>query len=413
MGINGIVKRGTKTIYGEDKMEDIKQIIDKIGETKGWSKSTRMIYRSVLKGYLKYQQMTLQELIDEAYQEEEDKTPHHRLTLRRRLIEYFDYLKSQGKSYNTLASTKRGIVNVYKYYGVKIPDLVGFTGKQFTHNPRMSLEYEDIITREEIQELLEVASLNMKALILFSCSSGTALNEVLHITIQDYINATYEYHQQRQYNHESDTTYLQRVINKLIEKQENTDIVPTFKLIRRKTAKPYYTFCTPETSKAICQMLDDRIVDHKIKLTDRLFGMGRTTIYRHLNQLENICHIGKAGRYKKTTVHMFRRYFATTMANTSDGTYEDIMPEYLIDECEGRSSNKINKVYIKKNPKQLKEQYTKYMSKVYLTKEHEIEQLKKQVKEDAEVQRQLDSMKHMIQELSESVDHKSVDSYVW
>lgn len=75
---------------------------------------------------------------------------------------------------------------------------------------------------------------------------------------------------------------------------------------------------------------------------------------------------------------MLRRFFATTMSNPSNDELDDIMPDEYIDLFEGRSKGNMNKVYIKKDPKQLKKIYMKYMDKVIIYDDD----LKKKVLED-------------------------------
>ena len=53
--------------------------------------------------------------------------------------------------------------------------------------------FKDLPDKEVIREAFQIASSLMKAIILFSCSSGCARTETLSLTIGDYIKALSEY----------------------------------------------------------------------------------------------------------------------------------------------------------------------------------------------------------------------------
>ena len=74
----------------------------------------------------------------------------------------------------------------------------------------------------------------MRAIILFISSSGCGRSETVNLTIQDFINATSDYHH---------NTEIYNVLNELKDKQ---DIIPRWEICRNKTNKFYTTFTSPE-----------------------------------------------------------------------------------------------------------------------------------------------------------------------
>ena len=82
----------------------------------------------------------------------------------------------------------------------------------------------------------------MKAIILFSCSSGCARTEALSLTIGDYIDALSEYLPN---NRKRDIFDVIDYLNDV------NDVVPTFSILRKKTNKYYLTYCSPEAVKDI------------------------------------------------------------------------------------------------------------------------------------------------------------------
>ena len=83
----------------------------------------------------------------------------------------------------------------------------------------------------------------MRAFVLFMSSSGCARQETLNITIQDFIEATKEYHASND---------IYEIINEL---KGRKDIIPIFKLKRQKTNEYYHTFCSPEATCEIFHYL--------------------------------------------------------------------------------------------------------------------------------------------------------------
>ena len=130
-------------------MKDI-EYFNQVADSKEWSDKTKMSYKTAYKQYVEFCGKSFIELHDEAYQDEEEKTPHYRLQLRTRLNSWINHLKNKGLSKNTITTKKNGIILLYKYAGIHIPELDKISGKSFNNNPSQQLQYEDIITREDL-----------------------------------------------------------------------------------------------------------------------------------------------------------------------------------------------------------------------------------------------------------------------
>ena len=354
------------------------EYFNQVSESKEWSDKTSKTYRFAYNQYREFCGKSFMELLDEAYQDEEDKTPHYRLQLRTRLNSWINHLKEKGLSKNTISTKKSGIILLYKYAGIHIPELDKISGKAFNNNPSQQLQYEDIITREEIKKSLEIADPTLKAVIITSAVTGSAKNEILSMKIRTFIEGTKEYHQLNvpdNLNSEDQHNFIKEVLKKL---SNIDDVVVTFKLVREKVQKNYYTFCTPECTKHILNMLKERIEtreyynennrnSHKwIGLDDKLFKINEYYLKDRLKIINETLGLGKAGRYRKLNLHMLRRYFATTLSNPVDGDLDTIMPSEYIDAFEGRSKNSMISIYAKKNPEELKKVYMKYMYRLVI-----------------------------------------------
>lgn len=355
------------------------EYFQQVAESKEWSEQTIKAYIMAYKQYREFCGKSFMELLDEAYQDEEDKTPHYRLQLRTRLNSWINHLKNEGLSKNSISTKKNGVILFYKYAGIHIPELDKISGKAFNNNPSQQLQYEDIITREEIKRSIEIADSTLRALIITSAVTGSAKNEILSMKIRTFIEGTKEYHQMDIPNNlevEEQHNFIKEVLEKL--DQVDDDVVVTFKLVREKVQKNYYTFCTPECTKHILNMLKERIETREyynennrnphrwIELDDKLFKINQTYLAERLAIINETLNLGLAGRYRKLNLHMLRRYFATTLSNPLDGDLDTIMPSEYIDAFEGRSKNSMISIYAKKNPQELKKVYMKYMYRLVI-----------------------------------------------
>ena len=126
------------------------------------------------------------------------------------------------------------------------------------------------------------------------------------MSIRHFIEGTKEYHQMDIPKNLSDKDQ-HNFIKKVLEKLDTfEDIVVTFKLVRAKVQKNYYTFCT-------------------------LFKINNEYLREKLAIINKTLNLGIAGRYRKLNLHMLRRYFASTLSNPVDGDLDTVMPSEYID----------------------------------------------------------------------------------
>lgn len=140
----------------------------------------------------------------------------------------------------------------YSHHEIELPKLPPFQLDEYVET------YEDIPTKEDIQAVIEYATnTQYKAIILFMISSGSARNETMNLTIEQFIDATKDYH---------NSTKIDDVLNEL-EKQD--DIIPLWKMYRPKTNTPYYTCNSPECTTAFIQ----HIRKEKLHNNDKIFNI--------------------------------------------------------------------------------------------------------------------------------------------
>ena len=320
-------------------MQD-ENFIQNIIDIRNISPSTQDIYRIVVTKYTRQNNKSMVELIDEAEKEEEERIRWKKRTLRTRLLKfrstlYNDYLKNTAKRYFTCICT------IYRHCEIEIGDFPPISEKNV--KTTRTINYQDLPDEEIIKKALSIANIRERAIILFIISSGCGRTEVSNITVQDYINATSEYH---------NSNNIYEVLNILKDKE---DVVPQFEIFRKKTHKYYITFCTPEAANAINVHLVSK--EKEIHNEDKLFNISASNMNYVFNVLNDKLALGKKGTYTRLRPHMLRKFHASRLHNAG-------MSIDKVDSLQGRSKNKVHTAYFLDDPASLKEEYIRYMDAV-------------------------------------------------
>lgn len=325
-------KQYRNVIYMDMNDEDI---LEDFGKTRGLSQKSIGDYRSSIKAYRKYFNTTLQELLTEAEQEEEKGIRWKNRTLKRRLLEYRSYL-SEKYLRNTARNHFLRIITICRHYEIEVHQLPRWNEKSM--NIPKPINYSDLPDKEIIKEAVRISNNLMKAIILFMSSSGTARREALNLTLDDFIEATSQYHQE---------TDIYGVIKALDGKE---DVIPTFRLRRQKTNKHYYTFCSPEATQEIVNYLKGRE-----KLNEgRLFKTNTRYFTELFGELNDKMNLGKVGTYNRFRSHMLRKYHASQLYNNG-------MRREIVDALQGRGKSSTHSSYFMEDPEKLKQEYVNHL----------------------------------------------------
>lgn len=298
--------------------------------------STKKGYDSALKLYEKFQNESLENLFAEARLRKKKRISLKDRKIKRRLMEFRSYLLNSQLSPNTSRTYFSKVKTFYLHFEVELPHL-----PQAKYDKIYETNYLDLPTKEHIREALLISPIDLKAVILFMSSSGTAKAETLSLTVEHFIQATREYHHGGS---------IESILDILDNK---TNVVPTFYLKRIKTDKYYYTFCSPETSSAIVKYLKTR---SDLKLEDKLFDFTSSQLFSKLQEINDMMNWGFKGRYRFFRSHSLRKFHASNIG---------LSAEY-IDALQGRSKNQVHEAYIKTNPKKLKEIYMSRMKNLLI-----------------------------------------------
>lgn len=311
-------------------------LFEKFCQDRNIKSSTRNGYCSALKLYVSFNNETIEKLFDEARREENDRIPLKDRKIKKRLLNFRSYLLNSNLSPNTSKTYFSKVKTFYLHFEFELPHL-----QQAKYNKTYETNYLDLPTHEHIHDALLISSIDLKAVILYMSSSGSAMAETLSLTVNQFIKGTQDYHKGGS---------LEFILETLDKKK---DIVPTFYLRRIKTDKYYYTFCSPEASSYIVKYLKTR---ENLKLEDQLFDFTSSQLISKFQNINDKMNWGFVGKYRFFRTHTLRKFHASNIS---------LSTEY-IDALQGRSKNQVHEAYIKTNPQSLKEIYMSKMKNVMI-----------------------------------------------
>lgn len=327
------------------RQEDL-TILDELCLTRNLSKNTRRNYEQSIRSYTASQGLTLKQLLQEAEREEENGIRLKKRTLKKRLVTFQNYLlNTKGLSKTTIKKQLQIIKTIYTHYELEIPKLPKFNDNHVKdYEP---IYFDDLPSKGLIQEAIKVSKPNMKAVILFICSSGCAREETLSLSIQDFIDSTSEYHNS------------ENIYDVLEELKQHDDIVPIFKLKRKKTNQYYYTFCSPEAADAIIYYLESRT--DLLTPDKQLFKFEKSYFQKKFIEINELLGGQRKGAYGIFRSHMLRKFHASNLARGENGlTVEEI------DSLQGRCKNKVHTSYFLDDPNELRKKYISNIDKVLI-----------------------------------------------
>ena len=306
--------------------------------------STMVRYRTIINYYTESQGLPLYELIQEAEKEEDKGIRLKNRTIKKRLISHRNYLiNERNYSLITVQKTMIGLRTIYNHYEIELPRLPQLNNKNVKKYE--TIYYNDLPTKELIKRAVNHSKPLMKAIILFITSSGCARAETCSITLQDFIEATQEYHH---------SNNIYDVINELKNKE---DIIPIFHIKRMKTNNYYYTFCSPEATKAILDYLETRT--DQLKPEGQLFKINKNYLNVKFKELNDQLGGHSKGCYSLLRTHMLRKFHASNLARGENGLSLD-----EIDSLQGRCKDNVRQSYYFDDPKELRKKYITNIDKV-------------------------------------------------
>lgn len=365
-------------------MKNDTELLDTLAIERNIKKSTKKQYFAGMKLYTKFNNMSMVELLEEAEDEENRGVRWGKRKLRTRLLQFRTYLAANGFKKNYVKNTFSKILTIYRHFGYEIHSLPRLSDRNIIQSPTITVK--DLPDKKIIHDALAISNVQMRALVLFMCSSGCARQETLNITIKDFIDATSEYHSSQN---------IYEVIDKL---KGRDDIVPIFKLKRQKTNKYYHTFCSPEATAEIINYLSsvNYILDNRLPL----FPLHKVTVIRYFEDINDKLNLGKRGTYNRFRSHMLRKFHASSLRN--DGMSID-----EINSMQGKSRNRTDESYFFDDPIKLREKYIEHLDCLSINVDVNQLDIKSQEFIDLEIQvREKDKIINDYEHMFKSIDSR-------
>ena len=354
------------------------ELLNEIHMVKNHSDETKRVYERAVRRYAEYFSMSMTELLEEAEEEEEQGIRWKKRKLKRRLLEYRQYL-IENYTLNTVKTMMAPIITIYKYFEIEILDMPKINKKSVkTPEP---ITFKDLPDKEVIRQAINVAEPIMKAIIYFMASSGCARRETLNLTIGDYIDALSEY---------TKKTDIYSIINNW---DYDNPVVPTFNVLRQKTGKYYTTYCSPEATNAINSYLISR--NDPLNRESQLFRIEEAYLIVKFININNELGLGKVGTYNRFRSHMLRKFHASAL-------YNDGMGRDKVNDLQGKAKNKTDSAYFMTNPEDLKYEYIKHLPAVTINKD--VEKLSVKSPEYMKMEKENESLKSEVSGMRKELD---------
>ena len=317
-----------RLIYNEDW-----NIINQIASERNVKPKTKETYIQTISHYTCYFNQSFTTLI-QIYLKEEEELVWKKRTLKHHLVEYRNYL------YNTyLGNTAKiyfsKILTIFRHLEIELSYLPKLNTKNIKELPPIT--HDDLLTKNELEQAYHIACPLMKAVILFQTSSGCARRETLNITVKDYLEA-------------NNIPVTDKPVKTLLLKV-NPNEIPTFKLLRQKTNKFYFTYCSPQANNEILEYLINR---EDLTLESKVFDLNLYYWNDYYNQINKELELGTARKYNRFRSHMLRKFHASAL-------YNDGMSIDEVDTLQGRSKDSTHQSYFMEDPSLLKMKYQEHM----------------------------------------------------
>lgn len=330
-------------------------ILDQISKEKNHAPGSKLLYAGAVKQYTSLFSMNLTELLKEADDEEEAGIRWKKRKLRQRLLIFRNYLFDNFKE-NTAKSYLGNVLAIYRHLEFELQPLPKISTKH--SEKEKPIEYKDLPDKLIIREALRLGSPLMKSIILFISSSGTSRADCFNLTVQDYIDSTYEYHHLK-------TGDIYQVIEKLMKlEKEGVVIIPRFNIQRQKTGVYYFTFASPEFVNSINSYLISR--KGILEGSDPLFKISPRYFSTRFAELNDMMGLGYVGEYRRFRSHMVRKFHASNLKLGEAGLSEEI-----VNELQGRVKPGVNQSYFFERVEDIKEKYIHAMPNILINWEVE------------------------------------------
>ena len=324
-------------------LENSKELLNKFFQERNIKTSTQKGYIASMGRWFNYVDYNdLQENIDTYIKEEDNRIPTRDRRIKKEMLEFREHLINDKsiKSAKSVRSYFSKVGTVFRHFGLEIPSL-----PQVKMDKGYVSNYNDLPTHEMLRNACEQSPVDLKAIILFMSSSGSAKAETLSITVGMFLEGCSDYLEE--------IPTEQNIPETIKALSDKHDIVPLIYLRRIKTDKWYYTCCSPEASYMIIESLKIR---KNLKWDDKLFDYTSSLILTKFQEINDNNNWGYVGAYRRFRSHALRKFMASNIG----------LPRDQVDSFQGRAKDMIQEAYFKQDPQSLKKIYMNNMNRIMI-----------------------------------------------
>lgn len=325
------------------------EIFQEFCDNRGLSFGTSETYRLALQKYSEYTSKSLDELIQEADDEEEDNTRMRKRKIKAYLNGFKKWLYDQNYAKSYSNQTLVLVRSFYSEFDIELPKNL----RRKSRRDKKQEIFDDLPTMKDVKKSLDYSSPTYKATTLLMVSSGMSRAEICSLTFKNFYEAV------------GLPKDLMKPIPDLIEKIKDIDnLIPTWKIRRVKTDKPYFTFNSPQATDAILEYLDQHYRAHKWqpKPEDQLFRHHNIPItptavsmqYRRINEKAGFPKVNDRILIRP---HSLRKLFATTLERNR-------MPHLMTRWLLGHTIDNTTNAYFKADSETLKVEYIEIVNQL-------------------------------------------------
>ena len=337
------VTASSKPKISNDALENSKELLNKFFQERNIKTATQKGYiASMGKWFNHVDYNDLQENIDTYIKEEDNRIPTRDRRIKKEMLGFREHLINDKsiKSAKSVRSYFSKVGTVFRHFGLEIPSL-----PQVKMDKGYVSNYNDLPTHEMLRNACEQSPVDLKAIILFMSSSGSAKAETLSITVGMFLEGCADYLEE--------IPTEQNIPETIKALSDKHDIVPLIYLRRVKTDKWYYTCCSPEASYIIIESLKIR---KNLQWNDKLFDYTSSLILTKFQEINDNNNWGYVGAYRRFRSHALRKFMASNIG----------LPRDQVDSLQGRSKDMIQEAYFKQDPQSLKKIYMDNMNRIMI-----------------------------------------------
>ena len=318
------------------------KIFQEFCDNRGLAEGTIGNYKVALQRYSNFTNKTLEELIQEADDEEEANIKMRKRKIKLYLFGFKRWLREQEYSDTYTNHLIVLVRSFYSEYDIELPKNL----KRKSRRDKKQETIEDLPTMDDVKKSLEYSSHTYMALTLLMVSSGMSRAEVCSLTFENFYKAV------------GLPKDFKKPLPDLIERVKSMDnLIPIWKIRRVKTSRPYFTFCSPQATNAILEYLGQqyRAYEWQPKPEDQLFRnyelpITRSAVSRQYQRINKIAGFPKVNNKILIRPHSLRKLFATTLEKNR-------MPHLMIRWLMGHTIDGTTDAYFKADPEALKIEY--------------------------------------------------------